>query len=199
MNPIESVAAAKGQWARFDKATEGIAPERKAEIQRLIANLGLTADDPAVIAAALLGHLAQAGERIPEDIRLAGAEASDSFKDASRHSIQSLREVIAALTKITPSLRNQISEDIREEAHLVVRDALDKLAEGSRQAVAQAEERALTSAKKQFAEHTTKLLSGMDERLVIRESVTFWKGAAYAALAISGALVIALVYLLPKG
>lgn len=196
MNPIESIAAAKGQWARFDKATEGIAPERKAEIQRLIANLGLTADDPAVIAAALLGHLAKAGERIPEDIRLAGAEASDSFKDASRHSIQSLREVIAALTKITPSLRNQISEDIREEAHLVVRDALDKLAEGSRQAVAQAEERALTSAKKQFAEHTTKLLSGMDERLAIRESVTFWKGAAYAALVVSGALLVSLVYLL---
>lgn len=198
MDPIESVATTKGTWAKFDKALEGISPERKAEIQRLIANLGLTPDDPAVIAAALLGHLAKAGEDVPKGIRDAGADASEGFKDASRHALQGLREVVSTLQKITPALRSQIADDIREEAQAVLRDTLGKLAEGSEKAIAQAQESALASAKKQFTEQSAKLLSGIDSRLAAKESVAFWKGFAYAALVASGALLIALVYLLLK-
>lgn len=199
MDPIESVSTTKGTWAKFDKALEGVSAERKAEIQRLISNLGLTPDDPAVIAAALLGHLAKAGETVPQSIREAGTEASDGFKDASRNTLQGLREVISTLSKITPSLRSQIADDIREEAHAVLRDTLDSLAESSKREIAHAQESALAAAKKQFSEQSAKLLSGVDERLAAKESIAFWKGVAYAALAASGALLIALVYLLPRG
>jgi hypothetical protein len=194
---IESVAAVSGKWAKFDKALEGLSAERKADIQRLISNLGLTPDDPAVIAAALLGHLAKAGEEVPDGIRAAGAEASDGFKDASQHAIQGFREVVAALGNITPALRRQIADDIREEAHAVLRDTLDKLAEGSERTIAHAQEIALASAKKQFAEQSAKLLSGMDGKLAAKESTAFWKGVAYAFMAVGGFLLLATIYLLP--
>lgn len=198
MDSIESVATTKGAWAKFDKALEGVSAERKAEIQRLITNLGLTPDDPSVIAAALLGHLAKAGEQVPASILQAGSEVSEGFKEASRHSLQGLREVVATLAKITPALRSQIADDIREEARAVLRDTLDKLAEGSERAIVRANESAMASAKKQFAEQSSKLLSGMDSRLTAKESVAFWKGFACAALVASGALLIALMYLFLK-
>lgn len=196
MDPIESVASTSGKWAKFDKALEGVSAERKAEIQRLITNLGLTPDDPSVIAAALLGHLAKAGEQVPASILQAGSEVSEGFKEASRHSLQGLREVVATLSKITPALRSQISDDIREEARAVLRDTLDKLAEGSERAIVRANESAMASAKKQFAEQSAKLLSGIDERLAAKERVAFWKGVAYALMAVSGVLLIATIYLL---
>lgn len=197
MNPIESVAAVKGQWAKFDKALEGVSAERKAEIQRLIANLDLTPDDPVVIAAALLGHLAKAGEEVPESIRQAGNQVSQDFKNASGQTIQGLRDVVAALNKIAPALRNQISQDMREEAHTVLRETLDKLAEGSERASVKAQETALASARKQFSEQAEKLLSGLGEKIAVRERVAFWKGVAYAALVASGTLLLAVLYLLP--
>lgn len=196
MDSIESVATTKGAWAKFDKALEGVSAERKAEIQRLITNLGLTPDDPSVIAAALLGHLAKAGEQVPASILQAGSEVSEGFKEASRHSLQGLREVVATLAKITPALRSQITDDIREEARAVLRDTLDKLAEGSERAIVRANESALASAKKQFSEQSAKLLSGIDERLAAKESVAFWKGVAYAALGFSVVLLAAMGFLL---
>jgi DNA anti-recombination protein RmuC len=196
VDPIENVAAAKGKWAKFDKALEGVSAERKADIQRLISNLGLTPDDPAVIAAALLGHLAKAGEEVPASIRQAGSDASESFNETSRHSLQGLREVVATLAKITPSLRNKIAEDIREEAHSVLRETLDKLAEGSERAIAQAQETAMASAKKQFAEQSAKLLSGIDERLATKETLAFWKGVAYALMGASAIFIACSLYFL---
>ena len=198
MDPIESVATASGKWAKFDTAMDGLSAERKAEIQRLIANLGLTPDDPAVIAAALLGHLAKAGETVPRSIREAGTEASDGFKETSRHALQGLREVVATLAQITPALRSQIAADMREEAHAVLRDTLDSLAEGSQREIAHAQESVLAAAKKQFSEQSAKLLAGVDQRLAAKESVAFWKGFACAALIASGALLIALMYLFLK-
>jgi hypothetical protein len=197
VDTIESVATASGKWAKFDTAMDGLSAERKAEIQRLISNLSLTPDDPAVIAAALLGHLAKAGETVPQSIREAGTEAADGFKDASRNTLQGLREVISTLSKISPSLRSQIADDIREEAHAVLRDTLDSLAEGSKREIAHAQESALAAAKKQFSDQSAKLLSGMDERLAARESVAFWKGVAYAFMATCGVLLAALAYFLP--
>lgn len=197
MDPIESVATTKGTWAKFDKALEGVSAERKSEIQRLIANLGLTPDDPSVIAAALLGHLAKAGEQIPASILQAGSEASEGFKEASRHSLQGLREVVATLARITPTLRGQIADDIREEAHAVLRDTLDRLAEGSKREIAHAQEAALVSAKKQFSEQSAKLLAGIEEKLATKEKLAFWKGIAFATLVVSGVLLVSLAYLLP--
>lgn len=194
---IESVAATKGTWAKFDKALEGVSAEKKAEIQRLIANLNLTPDDPAVIAAALLGHLAKAGEEVPDAILAAGAEASEGFKETSRHSLQGLRDVVSTLAKITPALRTQIADDIREETHAALRDALGKLAEGSERAIAQAHESAMSSAKKHFAEESARLLGGFEKKLATKESAAFWRGVAYTFMAISGCLLLATIYLLP--
>jgi vacuolar-type H+-ATPase subunit H len=196
VEPIESVAATSGRWAKFDKALEGLSAERKAEVQRLISNLGLTPDDPAVIAAALLGHLAKVGEDIPKEIYLAGEAASDQIFEASKQTRDALKSIIGSLMQLTPSLKKGLAEEFREDAHQIIRDGLDKLSEGAGKAAKIAHEEAISQAQKHFDQEAKRILGEMERRVPNSESVAFWKGVAYTALGFAAILVAAMGYML---
>ncbi len=72
------------KWKVLNRALEGSSPERREEVLRMVANLGLTPDDPAVVAAVFLGHVAALGREIPEEIHSAAKGASEVLVDAMR-------------------------------------------------------------------------------------------------------------------
>lgn len=72
------------KWRVLNRALDGASPERRAEVYRMVANLGLAPDDPAMVAAVFLGHVAALGGEIPKEIHSAAKEASEVLVDAMR-------------------------------------------------------------------------------------------------------------------
>lgn len=94
----------------FDKLTEGLAPDVKRDVYRVLSNANLDPNDPAAVIAALMGHVQALGKELPAALRAAGDELIAKVQRATRNA--GALEVTDVALGISDSVKREIVDGL---------------------------------------------------------------------------------------